>query len=96
MLAAQLQPHEKARITDGAFSADGRWVVLRTKTELTFYRAEDFMRGSFKEAHRVSLTQLREPQGEAVAFGSKNRVYVAGEGGGKQQPGTLAVMSCNP
>lgn len=90
------KPNGNARITDGAFSADGRWVVLRTNTALTFYRGDDFRRGAFKEARRVNLSALREPQGEAVAFGEKNTVYLAGEGGGKKQPGTLAVMSCTP
>jgi hypothetical protein len=87
---------DNGRITDGAFSADGQWVVLRTRTSLTFYRAEEFMRGTFKAAHRVSLAALKEPQGEAVAFGSNGTVYIAGEGGGKNQPGTLAALSCNP
>lgn len=85
---------ENGRITDGAFSTDGRWVVLRTKTALTFYRGEEFLRGTFTAAHRVSLATLKEPQGEAVAFGSNGAVYIAGEGGGKKQPGTLAALSC--
>ena len=72
------KPAGNARITDGAFSADGKWVVLRTNTALTFYRAEDFVRGVFKEARRMNLSGLREPQGEAVAFGAKNRLYLAG------------------
>lgn len=89
------QPAADERITDGAFSADGHWVVLRTNTALTFYRAEEFVRGIFKEARRINLSGLREPQGEAVAFGAKNTLYLAGEGRGKKQPGTLAVLSCN-
>ncbi len=88
------KPADDARVTDGAISADGAWVVLRTRTALTFYRAAEFLQGRFKEAHRVDLTSLGEPQGEAVAFGPSNRVYVGGEGGGKSQPGTLATLSC--
>jgi hypothetical protein len=87
-------PAANARITDGAISPDGEWVVLRTKTALIFYRAADFMKGNFRETRRVDLTSLGEPQGEGVAFGPSNTVYVAGEGGGKAQPGTLAVLSC--
>lgn len=83
-----------ARITDGAISPDGRWVVLRTHALLLFYRASEFLHGDFREAHRVDLKPLGEPQGEAVAFGPSNTVYVAGEGGGKSQPGTLAILSC--
>jgi hypothetical protein len=86
---------QDARITDGAISSDGEWVVLRTRGALTFYRAAEFLKGDFKVARRVDLKSVGEPQGEAVAFGpSSTTVYVAGEGGGKSQPGTLAVLSC--
>ena len=89
------EPAQNARITDGAISSDGEWVVLRTRAALTFYRAAEFLKGDFREARSVDLTPLSEPQGEAVAFGpSNNTLYVAGEGGGKSQPGTLAVLSC--
>ena len=88
------KPAADARITDGAASADGQWVVLRTRAALVFYRAADFLKGTFSEARRVDLKSLGEPQGEAVAFGSSNTVYLAGEGGGKAMPGTLAVLSC--
>ncbi len=88
------QPPDTARVTDGAISADGEWLVLRTRGALTFYRAADFLKGTFREAHRVDLGALAEPQGEGVAFGPSHAVWVAGEGGGKSQPGTLAALSC--
>jgi hypothetical protein len=88
------QPAGNARITDGAFSPDGKWVVLRTTRALAFYNAEEFVRGQFRPVHQVDLSALKEPQGEAVTFGPGKVVYVAGEGGGKKQPGTLAVLSC--
>jgi hypothetical protein len=88
------QATQAARITDGAISPDGAWVVLRTRAALTFYRAADFLKGDFREARRLDLRELGEPQGEGVAFGPWNSVYVAGEGGGKSQPGTLGVLSC--
>ncbi len=90
------KPRTEARVTDGAFSADGRWVVLRTRTALVFYRGDDFLNGNFHESHRMDLSSLNEPQGEAVGFGTGTTVYVAGEGGGKNQPGTLAALSCEP
>ena len=92
----QVKPQQQQmdRVTDGAFSPDGRWVVLRTRRALTFYRADEFTLGHFREMHRVDLSSLKEPQGEAVTFGSGNTVYVASEGGGKKQPGTLASLSC--
>ena len=88
------RPRNDQRVTDGAFSSDGQWVVLRTNTALTFYRGEEFMKGEFREVHRVDVSMLREPQGEAVALGRGNTVYIGGEGGGKKQPGTLAALSC--
>ena len=88
------KPARPDRITDGAMSMDGEWVALRTLQSITFYRAADFFRGDFTEAHRVDLSTLREPQGEAVAFGADGTVFVAGEGGGKGLPGTLGVLSC--
>ena len=87
-------PAAEARITDGAISADGEWVALRTRGTLIFYRAATFLDGDFKETRRVDLKSLGEPQGEAIAFGPANTVYVAGEGGAKSQPGTLGVLSC--
>lgn len=82
------------RITDGAISPDGAQVVLRTLSTLTFYTAADFLKGDFRQTRRMDLKALREPQGEGVAFGASNIVYVAGEGGGKSQPGTLAALTC--
>ncbi len=83
------------RVTDGAISRDGSWVVLRTSETLTFYRASEFLKGDFRQARESDLKTINEPQGEAVAFGpSNNTVYIGGEGGGKKQPGTLAMLSC--
>ena len=85
---------EDARVTDAAISADGSWVALRSKTALRVYRASDFLEGTFKEHARVDLSQLSEPQGEGVTFGSDSTIHLAGEGGGKSQPGTFATLTC--
>ena len=85
---------EASRITDGAISPDGELVVLRTLQALTFYRAADFLKGDFKQIRTTDLRSLREPQGEGVSFGPDGTLYVAGEGGGKSQSGTLAVLTC--
>ena len=82
------------RITDGAVSPDGQWVALRSRGSLVFFRTTDFLEGQWNEARRVDLAALREPQGEGVALGSTNTVYLAGEGGGKGQPGTLIRFTC--
>ena len=83
-----------SRITDGSVSIDGQWIVLRSRSALTFYAAGDLLGGQTRVASTVDVTSLKEPQGEGVAFGSDNTVFVAGEGGGKGQPGTFARLSC--
>ena len=87
-------PAANDRITDGAVSPDGRWIVLRTTASLTFYRAADLLAGNWREAGRVALTALGEPQGEGVTFASNDSLYLMSEGGGKQQPGAFARLTC--
>ena len=87
-------PPQDDRITDGAVSPDGQWVVLRSVRALTFYRAADLLAGNWRASGKVSLSTLGEPQGEGITFGSDTAVAVAGEGGGKHQPGTFARLNC--
>jgi hypothetical protein len=86
----------ESRITDGAVSPDGQWIALRTRSSLTFYRTSDLRAGQWRAGNRVDLTSLKEPQGEGLALGPDNTVFVAGEGGGKGQPGTFARFTCAP
>jgi hypothetical protein len=87
-------PAGNDRITDGAVSPDGHWIVLRSRQALTFYRAADLLAGNWREAGRAALAALGEPQGEGVTFDSENSVYLMSEGGGKKQPGTFARVTC--
>jgi hypothetical protein len=88
------QPAENDRITDGAVSPDGQWIVLRSTHALTFYRAADLLAGNWREAGRVPLETLGEPQGEGVTFASNDSLYLMSEGGGRKQPGALARLAC--
>lgn len=88
------RPDAESRITDGSVSPDGQWAVLRTRSTLTFYRAADLLNGHWRAAQRLELTSLKEPQGEGVALGADSIVFLAGEGGGKGQPGSFARFSC--
>ena len=94
--AASTTSDANSRVTDGAVSPNGQWVVLRTRSGLSFYRAPDLLAGQWRAASRVDLRSLKEPQGEGVALGPDNTVFVAGEGGKKGQPGTFAHFSCAP
>ena len=88
-------PAEKDdRITDGAVSPDGNWIVLRSTQALTFYRAADLLAGNWREAGRVSLAGIGEPQGEGVTFAANDAVNLMSEGGGKTQPGAFARLTC--
>ena len=82
------------RITGAASSPDGRWIVLRAHHGITFFRAEAFVAGDWQDAGYVDVRGLRERQGEGVAIGPDNTVYLVGEGGGSSRPGTLARLSC--
>lgn len=94
--APSAKPDAASRITDAAVSPDGRWAALRTKSSLTFYQASDLLAGQWRAATRIDLTPLREPQGEGVAIGGDNTVFLAGEGGGKGRAGTFARFTCAP
>jgi hypothetical protein len=86
---------ESERITDGAVSPDGTWVVLRTRHGFAFHRAADLFAGNWADAGHVDLRAVGEAQGEGVAIGADGTVYVTGEGGGKSQPGTFARFACS-
>lgn len=88
-------PSVAARITDGAVSPDGQWVVLRTKGSLAFYRAA-VLTGPSKAVATVDLTPLNEPQGEGIALGADDTLFLISEGGGKKRPGVFTRFTCAP
>ena len=89
------KPSQTERITDGAVSPDGTWVVLRTRQGFALHRAADLFAGNWTEAGRVDLKAVGEAQGEGVAIAADGTVYLTGEGGGKSQPGTFAKYTCS-
>jgi hypothetical protein len=86
---------ETERITDGAVSPDGTWVVLRSRQAFTFHRAADLFAGNWMDSGRVDLKAVGEAQGEGIAIAADGTVYLTGEGGGKAQPGTFARFACS-
>jgi hypothetical protein len=89
------KPGAAERVTDGAVSSNGEWVVLRSGAQLTFHRMADLLAGNWRAARTVDLKAVGEAQGEGVAMGADDTVYLAGEGGGKSQPGTFARLTCS-
>ncbi len=83
------------RITGAASSPDGHWIALRAHDGITFFRSEALVAGNWQDAGYVDLRGLREQQGEGVAIGPDNTVYLVGEGGGHSRPGTLARLNCS-
>jgi hypothetical protein len=84
----------ESRITDGSVSPDGQWVVLRSRSALGFYKVSDVLAGRSSQVFGVDVTSLKEPQGEGVAFGAGNTIFLAGEGGQRNQAGAFARFSC--
>jgi hypothetical protein len=89
-------PDGPSLITDGAVSPNGRWAVLRTRSDLAIYRAADLLAGRWHAATHVDLAALKESQGEGVAVANDLSVFLVGEGRGKGQAGTFARMACAP
>ena len=84
------------RVTDGAVSPDGAWVALRSRSAIVFYRTAELMAGTWREVRRVSLAALGEPQGEGIAFGDDQTLYVTGESGMRGLGGTFGRLTCAP
>ena len=84
------------RVTDGAVSPDGAWVALRSRSDIVFYRTAELMAGTWREVGRVSLAALGEPQGEGIAFGDAQTLYVTGESGTRGLAGTFGRLTCAP
>jgi hypothetical protein len=81
-------------ITDGSVSADGAWVALRSTTSLSLHRADEFFAGNWRAVRRINLKPLNEPQGEGVALGANDVIYIVGESGGQARGGTFAALTC--
>lgn len=84
----------RSRITDAETSPDGKWVALRTNSELLLFPARELMNGRTAPAWHADLRPLDETQGEGVAISDDGDVYLAGEGGGHGLPGTLTHVKC--
>ena len=82
------------RVTDAETSPDGKWVAVRTHSDLLIYPTRDLVAGKTSDVWHADLTPLDETQGEGVALSNDGDVYLAGEGGGHGLPGTFAHIHC--
>lgn len=81
-------------ITDAAVSPDGKWVGVRSNDTLLLYRSSELLEGRVGAPIQIDLRPLAEPQGEGVSFGPNGIVYLVGEGGSKNRPGSFAALRC--
>jgi hypothetical protein len=83
--------NERIRITGAAASPDGRWVALRSNGSLLIYRTDDLVGG--RDPIRIDLTSLKEPQGEGIAFGRGDQLYLVSETG-NAKGGLVLQLNC--
>jgi hypothetical protein len=81
-------------ITDAAASRDGKWIVVRSNDAMFLYRAAELLEQRAAKPIHIDLRALNEPQGEGIAFGPEGTVYVVGEGGSKNRPGSFIALRC--
>lgn len=84
-------PRGPGLVTGGSVTRAGDVVALRSYASLLLYGVAD----DFRPLLEVNLLPLREPQGEAVAFGPGDTIAVSSERGpGAVQLGSLLFLSC--
>jgi hypothetical protein len=84
----------RSRLTGGSVSRDGQWMALRSNTMLRFIRSRDILARRIDDMIEVDLTPIEEPQGEGVAFGDGDALYLVSEGGKAGRPGSLVRLTC--
>ena len=83
-------------VSDAEASADGASVAVRTAEEVVLYRTSDVRRGGdIAPSMRISVTGLREPDGEGVALGEDGMVYMTSEGRPWKPAGRLVSLRCS-
>jgi hypothetical protein len=82
------------RVTGASASADGRWIALRTLHGASIYPSATFASPSGAPAARFDLRGANEAQGEGIALGAGDTVFLSSEGGRKRNPARLTRVVC--
>jgi hypothetical protein len=80
------------QVTGADASPDGRWVALRTYSYLDLYQVQGDSLPAAATV-RVSLTPLREPQGEGVAINAAGEILLVSERA-RGRPAPLSYLRC--
>jgi hypothetical protein len=81
-------------VTDAEATPDEQSVVVRTSGEVLLYRTADVMSGGRRPYRRISISGLREAQGEGVALDNDGTLYLASEGRSWSRGGTFMKLRC--
>lgn len=68
-----------ALVTGATVTPDGNWVAIRTYTRILFYPANELVNGTDATPLTFDLRELRETQGEGIAFGADGTVWLSSE-----------------
>lgn len=96
ILVRELAGHprnELDRVTAATASPNGRWVAIRTYRTLTLYRATDLLGGG-APAQTISLTGLKEKQGEAIVLEDDGTVFVTSEAENRKDKPVMMRLTC--
>ena len=85
--------NELDRVTAATTSPDGKWVAIRTYTNLYIYRTAD-LTGTGSAALTYSLAELKEKQGESITLSNDGEVWLTSEAENKKDLPTLAKLTC--
>ena len=77
----------------GALLADDMGLG-KTYQSLAFHRPAALLRGDTVPAYRFPLDEVEEVQGEGVALLDDGTVYLTGEAGFDDSPGTVSTLRC--
>lgn len=82
------------RVTAATATPDGRWVGIRTYRALYLYRTAALLGNAPLQPHVADLSDLAEPQGEALILADDGTVWVSTEAAGKGERPHWSRLRC--
>ena len=97
-LVEELMPepeNDRDRITAGTLSRDGRWVGIRSYTNLYLYEAASFFSSSADQPQVIDLSAARQENGESLVISAEGSIWVTSEAGGDDSSPEWARFECD-